>query len=349
MKWLKSKRLIVVLGAHRSGTSLVTRGLKALGVDLGENLMQPVKDDNDRGFWEDVDINNLNIELMDYLGYTWDSMAPIDSNSFQKKDINQFVLRAIELLQKKIEHTEIFGIKDPRMSKLLPFWKEVFNHIDITVTYVICVRNPLSVVKSLIKRNGFSIEKSSYLWLTHIASSIFDSENNTRVFVDYDLIMDNPIKELVRIAHTLDLQFDKDSSFTFEYVDGFIANDLRHTRYTIDTISLVPEIPNVVVRTFEILLKLTRDELASNAEIVSEYFKKLNDEIWEMRQLFEYIEKQEAEIRKQQCIFQQEKKILLEQIICMQHSKFWKLRSIYMRAKWAFYNPFIFLKEYFNL
>ena len=44
------KRLIVVLGMHRSGTSAITRGLQVMGIDLGNNLMPAMEGVNDKGF-----------------------------------------------------------------------------------------------------------------------------------------------------------------------------------------------------------------------------------------------------------------------------------------------------------
>ena len=57
----ESKQLIVVLGMHRSGTSAITRGLKVLGVELGDQLIAAVEGDNSKGYWEDSDLNTLNI------------------------------------------------------------------------------------------------------------------------------------------------------------------------------------------------------------------------------------------------------------------------------------------------
>lgn len=45
-----SRRVIVVLGMHRSGTSVFARGLPVLGVELGDRLMAP-DPYNPRGFW----------------------------------------------------------------------------------------------------------------------------------------------------------------------------------------------------------------------------------------------------------------------------------------------------------
>ena len=58
------KLIVVVLGMHRSGTSAVTRGLTVLGVELGDRLMPPKENINDRGFFEDIDINAINVRYI---------------------------------------------------------------------------------------------------------------------------------------------------------------------------------------------------------------------------------------------------------------------------------------------
>ena len=52
--------LIVVLGMHRSGTSAITRGIRVLGADFGDNLQPAVAGINEKGFFEDNDIVALN-------------------------------------------------------------------------------------------------------------------------------------------------------------------------------------------------------------------------------------------------------------------------------------------------
>ena len=61
-------RLIVVLGMHRSGTSAITRGLQVMGVELGDRMMPPVEGNNSKGFWEDLDLYALNIEILNNIG-----------------------------------------------------------------------------------------------------------------------------------------------------------------------------------------------------------------------------------------------------------------------------------------
>ena len=58
------KNIFVVLGPARSGTSVVARGLKALGVDLGDKLARASQRVNPKGFWEDDEIaHKINLEL----------------------------------------------------------------------------------------------------------------------------------------------------------------------------------------------------------------------------------------------------------------------------------------------
>jgi hypothetical protein len=70
------KRLVVVLGMHRSGTSAITRALEVLGVNVGTNLLPPVDGDNAKGFFEDVEINSLNVEILRALGALSRGLTP---------------------------------------------------------------------------------------------------------------------------------------------------------------------------------------------------------------------------------------------------------------------------------
>ena len=114
-----NKKVIIVLGMHRSGTSAVTRGLKALGVELGDNLMPPVANNNETGFWEDLDLNSLNEEILALVGSNWNSPCLIEPDELTGQSFSSLRLRAIDLLKRKIGKSDRFGIKNPRMCKTL--------------------------------------------------------------------------------------------------------------------------------------------------------------------------------------------------------------------------------------
>ena len=54
---------ILVLGMHRSGTSVTTRIINLLGVDLPQALVPPA-DNNPTGYWESRDLLTLHDRLL---------------------------------------------------------------------------------------------------------------------------------------------------------------------------------------------------------------------------------------------------------------------------------------------
>ena len=165
---MANSRLIVVLGMHRSGTSAVTRALQVMNVELGDKLMPAADGDNPKGFFEDTDIYKLNVEMLQALRIDWYSLAPIGEHDVETLRSRGFFLRAVELLNSKCANSPVFAFKDPRIAKLLPFWKAVFDHCQFGVSYVVTVRHPRSVANSLVKRNGFDLEKGYLLWLEYV-------------------------------------------------------------------------------------------------------------------------------------------------------------------------------------
>ena len=56
MSVAKNKHAYIVLGMARSGTSAIARGLKALGIDLGQQLTPANHTWNPKGFFEDKEL-----------------------------------------------------------------------------------------------------------------------------------------------------------------------------------------------------------------------------------------------------------------------------------------------------
>ena len=65
--------LYIVTGMHRSGTSAVARMLQVFGIGLPGDLKGPAAD-NEKGFFEDKAIVDLNNEILKTLELSWDSL-----------------------------------------------------------------------------------------------------------------------------------------------------------------------------------------------------------------------------------------------------------------------------------
>lgn len=258
----ETNKLIVVIGMHRTGTSLITRGLQVMGVNLGDNLLPAMADVNAKGFWEDADINAFNIEMLHAINSEWDFLTPITDNNIQQLQQQGFFLKAVELLRSKVAQASIFGLKDPRIAKLLPFWDQVFAHCNYDVSYILTIRHPLSVVKSLQKRDGFVAEKAYLLWFTHVVTALTFSNKKNVSLTDYDFFMQNPASELHRLANEINLPIDNDELNIF--LNEFIDNNLRHTHYELNDLMLDDVCPNLVADIYTQLLAITRGEFSLN-------------------------------------------------------------------------------------
>lgn len=220
--------LVVVLGMHRSGTSVITRAMETMGAEFGDNLMPAVQGVNDKGFFEDLDINAINQEILSLAGADWHSLAPIEFGKIGEVSLQAIRKRATELLSTKCRN-KIFALKDPRISRLLPFWQPIFDSLDVRVVYALAIRNPMSVGLSLEKRDNFSHDKSFLLWLMHTIPSLEHTKGRQRVLVDYDKLMEAPRVELARMSARLELPLDVSRVTAFE--DEFLDGGLRHTKF----------------------------------------------------------------------------------------------------------------------
>lgn len=143
---------------HRSGTSMLSRLLKELGVFMGADCA--------RGTAESIFFRKLNIALLDQLGATWHqpgSAATQLSDPLVVERLSRSAVRrcracsmlgyrgvenAIRDRRLAIEST-CWGWKDPRNSLTLPVWMSVFPQARI----VHIVRNGVDVAGSLIARD----------------------------------------------------------------------------------------------------------------------------------------------------------------------------------------------------
>ena len=241
---------------HRSGTSAITRGLEVLGVELGSSLMPGIAGNNEKGFFEDLDVYNLNNEILQALGHTWHTWSPLTVGELTGAATRQFRLRAVELLRAKTAGIATFGLKDPRIARLLPFWQTVFEHLNADVRYVIAIRNPLSVARSLAKRDAIAPTQSHYLWLEHALTAITFSDGCERVVVDFDQLMADPGLALSRIGrrigHTLDIN---DARFE-EYAKHFLETSLRHSHFKSHDLDLEATLPAAVAEFYRALLAI---------------------------------------------------------------------------------------------
>lgn len=286
MNLMSQKKIIVVLGMHRSGTSAITRALVAVGVSAGDNLLPPGAD-NPKGFWEDRDFVLMNERILEALDASYDSLKLLPPGFECSPALAELFLEAVLLLRGKLDTCELLALKDPRTCRLLPFWQRVFDHLQLQVDYMIAVRNPLSVARSLQRRNGFFERKSHWLWLQHYVSAVMATQDAKRLFVDYDALLAQPDAQLRRLAEAFGLQGDQAAEQ--EYIDTFLSSDLRHARYEARDLDVSPLAPDAVRRAYDLLMRNCEASGATELPAFGDAWAALVSELEQMRPMLDFL------------------------------------------------------------
>ena len=173
----------MILGMHRSGTSALAGVFDSLGVFMGKTLMPP-NVNNPKGYYENLKVQILNeSKLLPRLNSTWDSLIPLSEGWGNDPGLKDLYKEAEKIIRDEYGGSELFGIKDPRLCRLFPFWEKVLENLGIETNVVVPVRNPLEIAASLKDRNNYSLEKSVILWLIHLLEAEQYSRKRKRVFL----------------------------------------------------------------------------------------------------------------------------------------------------------------------
>lgn len=256
---VEQSRVLVVLGMHRSGTSALTRGLQTLGVTLGDNLMPAFEGNNNKGFWEDLEVVRINDSLLQLCSMDWCSLGTLSEMDWSAAAAGPLGQQAAAYLQQQLGRYPRFGLKDPRMPRLLPFWKLVLEQIRTRPAFIIANRNPLSVANSLSRRDSLPDTRSYLLWLEHSLLALRESEGYQRVVVSYDRLLEEPLPQLERIRQACGLP-EVDPLLLTEYVHDFLDKSLRHDVVSeADALRAVDPVDEMVRETQELLELLASD------------------------------------------------------------------------------------------
>jgi tetratricopeptide (TPR) repeat protein len=169
------RTVIVVLGMHRSGTSLCARLLRELGVELGAPLAKPGFDNPD-GFFEHAEVLRCHQTLLLALGAEWDTsrlVAPIPDAFWTGKIATEGKQRMAQIVTRQLHAGGgVWGFKDPRTLWFLPLWRQVFAELGVRPVWLMTVRAPGAVAASLFVRDGLPVPHGSLIWAEHYLSAL---------------------------------------------------------------------------------------------------------------------------------------------------------------------------------
>jgi hypothetical protein len=194
---------VIVLGMHRSGTSIVGGLMSKMGLQTGHPLIPP-NFDNEKGFFERIDVVLQNDNLMQkqsvhyaYNTHTFDTKLGL--KHILENEREHFFSegrRGLAFLNSPSSYP--WMLKDPRLCITLRTWLPLLNFIPSTLfTY----RNPFDVALSMHTRETehFPIQRGLKLWYIYNKRAIVQSNDLCRVVTSHRKVMTQPTVEMKRI------------------------------------------------------------------------------------------------------------------------------------------------------
>ena len=232
---LSKPPIILIVGMHRSGTSLVAQMVAQWGAYMGSDLL-PANEFNQDGYWEYNPLVNLHDKIFAYTGNTW--YAPPRHNDVANL-IELFGNEARALVAEMDKANTTWCWKDPRMALLLPFWQEVLK--NRIVVYIIPYRNPLSIAVSLKTRDNIPTITATALWETYNRNILGAVQPTDSIFfAEYEKLIDEPDALNMQLFNFLNTALsEQKNSEVLQLMRKAIKPGLKHaaplSNFSIDT------------------------------------------------------------------------------------------------------------------
>jgi hypothetical protein len=190
---------ILVLGMHRSGTSMVAGLLNTMGAYFGpEGIEMPVHPTNSKGFWERPDVRQANDSLLQASGADWDRVGSFSIEKIPEEELKR-VQQTIRSIVLELDAHRPWFVKDPRLCLLFPLWRPLLELAVCIHSY----RHPLEVALSLREQNQLSVPLGLALWERYTLAAFGATAGLPRVLVPHEKLLEFPVKTLRWLAARL--------------------------------------------------------------------------------------------------------------------------------------------------
>ncbi|WP_143525398.1 hypothetical protein [Rhizobium hainanense] len=248
---------LVVLGMHRSGTSALTRVLSLLGADLPLRLMGSNRG-NETGHWEPQHLADLNDQLLSAGGSSWNDWRKFDCSSLDEGYLHFRDAIAV-CLQQDFGSSQLFVLKDPRICRLVPLFKDASHQLDVELRYIIPYRNSTEVAASLSARDGITADYAKLMWARHVLDAEAETRGLARVFVPYDALLSDFEGVSNRIGACLNVEWPISVTEARMNIAAFLRPDLRHHQTYGESLQSEGEIAGFVDQILANVVKLDRN------------------------------------------------------------------------------------------
>jgi hypothetical protein len=221
-----TKIAVLILGAPRSGTSLISHVISELGFYFGDpaRFVDPVTHPWNPIFFELQPLNDLNDEMakalgVDYLNFDW---LPL-KDDYSEELIFGFEERVDRFLETEFGTYKKIALKDPRFCLTLPIWNSLLKRHSYAVRFVWAVRDLSSCFMSNKLANDTRSQLQERLVTLSSYLSAYFLDGKSYFLANYDQFIEQPGISVRKLAHQLEV-----SGPQVETAPRVIQAKLRH-------------------------------------------------------------------------------------------------------------------------
>jgi hypothetical protein len=238
----EERRLVLVVGVGRSGTSLLTGILGQLGFHVPQPEVE-ADDTNPRGFSEPRWAVDFHTRLLRARRVTVNDSRPSGFESTATAADDPATLAELrQWLKGQLAEAEAVVVKDPRTGWFLPLWTRGSAELGVEARYVTMLRHPAEILASAAKSYGDwqSPASRAAAWINITLETERATRGSRRAFVRYEDLLDDWPRELDRMADLLELPKLQGGGLRerFPAVDKFVDPTLHRNRIRWDELDV---------------------------------------------------------------------------------------------------------------
>ncbi|HEX3497358.1 MAG TPA: hypothetical protein VHT02_09360, partial [Methylocella sp.] len=259
------RTLLLILGMHRSGTSAYTNTFALLGAALPRSLMSG-SISNEKGHFESSRLFLEHDKMLAEIGSQWYDWNALSEDFFKSTLARTFAARFAEIVREEYEDAELIVVKDPRICRFVPIWREVATLLDATIKVVSPLRNPMEVASSLKKRDNLPIQESLLVWTRHVLDAEFWTRDLPRAFIAYEALLGDWRSVVDQCSKEIEFAFPRRSPKAERQVDVYLDRGLRRNKFADNEFLGHSNIPDWTQDAYVSLRKLQTD--SRNQEVL---------------------------------------------------------------------------------
>ena len=267
-------RLILVVGSGRSGTSLFSGILKALGCHVPQPEVE-ADNTNPKGFGEPQWVVDFHTRLLAQAKVQTADARPVAWSDTAKVGLDRAVEDELRVwLKKEFDNGDHVVIKDPRILWFLPLWTTVGNHLEVGVRYATVLRHPKEVIKSKLTYYGENLNPTNRAagWVNTMLYTERATRVGQRTFTKYEDLLTDWTVELAKVSNALDLKtLERVTSAQVRTASQLVDPKLRRSLTDWNELGVHKPVADLAEETWELLDRLASKEDTSDPAIQQEF------------------------------------------------------------------------------